>query len=160
VRSIDATLVDEVWREMMSYPAGRIEGEAHSFLAQQPHAAVFAQAITAGYDPVVKKAAFGLSFLLFKVAEKSLGHPVPALSEARIREAHEAATTQREASAPGSPPSPASSSDPGHPALVLHILSTLYGDDHPTEYDEGVRTRFVLLLTTLSDALALGQGDA
>jgi hypothetical protein len=34
VRPIDPTLVDEVWREIISYPADRIESETQSFLAQ------------------------------------------------------------------------------------------------------------------------------
>src|ERR1700752_2992477 len=92
VRSIDQTLVDEVWRETASYPPGRVAEEASDFLARQPHVTAFAQSITHEQDPSVQRAALGLCFLLFKVLERSLGHPFPLLSEARIQDAHHAVT--------------------------------------------------------------------
>ena len=156
------TLVDEVWREMMSYPAGRVEAEAQAFLAGQPHVAAFARAMIKDQDPVVQKAAFGLCFLLFKILERSLGRPFPLVSAERIADAYDATTAWLEHSPGASPASVlGASSDPGHPTLVAHILSVFYGDDHrPADCDEGVRASLLLLLRTLSDALDVGPVEA
>ena len=158
VRPIDPLLVDEVWRETIAYPPGRVEAEAQAFLAQQPHAAAFARVVTEGQDPAVQKAAFGLCFLLFKIIEQSLGRPFPPVSEERITAAYEATTAWL-----GRSPDPSAASllsasvDPGHPTLVAHILSVFYGDDGAADCDEDVRASLLLLLRTLSDALDLGQ---
>jgi hypothetical protein len=162
VRPIDPTLVDEVWREMMSYPVGRVEAEAQAFLARQPHVAAFARAMMKEQDPVVQKAGFGLCFLLLKILEQSLGRPFPPVSEERIAEAYEATAAWMEQSPQASPASVlAASSDPGHPTLVAHLLSVFYGDDGGhADYDEGVRASLLLLLRTLSDALDLGPVEA
>jgi len=153
-------LVDDVWREVMSYPAGRVEAEAQAFLARQPHVAAFAQALLNEQPPVVQKAAFGLCFLLFKILERSLGQPFPLVEESRIMRAHGATTAWVERSEPASPESVlASSAD--HPTLVGHLLSVFYGDDGaPADYDEGVRASLFLLLRTLSDAVDVGAVDA
>jgi len=161
VRPIDATLVDEVWREMMSYSVGRVEAEAQAFLSQQPRVAAFAQAMTKQQAPEVQKVAFGLCFLLFKILDKSVGRPFPAVSEDRIMEAYQATAAWLEQSPRAFAADVlATSSDPGHPTLVAHILTVFYGDDGPAGYDEGVRARLLLLLRTLSDALDLGPVEA
>lgn len=142
VRPIDPLLVDEVWRETMSYPPGRVEAEAEAFLTRQPHVATFAQAVTNGQDPAVRKAAFGLCFLLFKIVERSLGQPFPPVSEERITAAYEATTAWLERS-----PGPSATSllsafvDPDHPTLVAHILSVFYGDDGSPVLDSSRQTR-------------------
>ena len=92
MRGIDQTLVDEVWRETASYPPGRIAEEASDFLARQPHVAAFAHSVTREQDAAVQRAALGLCFLLFKILDRSLGHPFPLLAETRIQAAHHAVT--------------------------------------------------------------------
>jgi hypothetical protein len=151
-------LVDEVWRDMMSYPVGRVESEAQAFLARQPHVAAFAQAITKEQEPAVQKAAFGLCFLLFKILEKSLGRPFPPVSEERLVDAYQSTTAWLRRTEGTSPASVLSASvDPGHPTLVAHILSVFYGDaGGPADYDESVRATLTLLLRALSDALDVG----
>jgi len=84
VRGIDQALVSEVWREITSYPPGRIDEEARDFLSRQPEVAAFAHTVTAEQDPVVQRAGLGLCFLLFKILERSLGHPFPRLEESRL----------------------------------------------------------------------------
>ena len=162
MRAIDSTLVDEVWREMMSYPVGRVEAEAQAFLARQPHVAAFAREMIKEQDPVVQKAAFGLCFLLFKILERSLGRPFPLVSAERIAEAYDATAAWLEHSPETSPASVLSAtSDRGHPTLVAHLLSVFYGDDSgPADYDEGVRASLLLLLRTLGDALDVGPVEA
>ena len=162
MRPIDPTLVDEVWREMMAYPAGRVEAEAQAFLARQPHVAAFTRAMIKEQDPIVQKAAFGLCFLLFKILEQSLGQPFPVVREERIAQAYDATTAWLEHAPAASPARVLSAtSDPGHPTLVTHILSVFYGDDSGSaDYDEGVRASLLLLLRTLSDALDLGPVEA
>src|SRR5260370_15362218 len=81
VRGIDQPLVSEVWREITSYPPGRIDEEARDFLARQPEVAAFAHTVTAEQDPVVQRAGLGLCFLLFKILERAPGHPLPRLVE-------------------------------------------------------------------------------
>jgi hypothetical protein len=160
VRPIDPALVDEVWREMIGCPPGRVEAEAQAFLARQPHAAAFARAATQSQDPAVQKAAFGLCFLLFKILERSLGQPFPTVSEGRLREACATAAARRERS-PDAVAARLHATDRDHPTLVAHVLAVFYGDEAgPADYDEGVRASLLLLLRTLSDALDVGPIEA
>jgi hypothetical protein len=157
MRAIDQALVDEVWRETAAYPPGQVEAEASAFLAQQPHVAAFAQAVTRGQDSAVQKAALGLCFLLFKTLERSLGRPFPLLAEARIVEAH-AATSQwlSRVDTPDASRVLSVVDDPGHPTLVSYILGVFYGGT-AVECDDHVRATLYLMLRTLSDALDLGE---
>jgi len=162
VRGIDQSLVDEVWRELTAYPPGRVEDEAARFIAQQPHVAGFARAMTSGQDPAVQQAALGLSFLVFKVLERSLGRPFPPVTEARVATAYE---TTRVWLADAESAHPARvldrASDPAHPTLVTYILSVFYGDGAAArECDAGVRASLLLLLRTLTAALDLGAVEA
>jgi len=147
---------------MTSYPGDRVAAEAAAFLAQQPHVAAFARTMVGEQDPAVQKAAFGLTFLLVKILEKSLGRPFPPVSEARIVAAYEATKTWLDDSADASPSGVlAASPGPSHPTLVAHILSVFYADDEGSEnYDEAIRASLQLLLTTLSGALDLGPVEA
>ncbi len=160
MRGIDQALVDEVWRETAAYPPARVEAEAGTFLAQQPHVAAFAQAMTREQDAAVQKAALGLCFLLFKTLERSLGRPFPLLAEARILEAYEA-TSQwlRRAEAADPPAVLSAADDPSHRTLVGYILGVFYGGA-AAEHDERVRATLFLMLRTLSDALDLGEVEA
>jgi len=142
VRGIDRALVNEVWREITSYPPGRIDEEARDFLARQPEVAAFAHTVTAEQDPLVQRAGLGLCFLLFKILERSLGHPFPRLEESRLRVAPEAADDA-----------------PGLPTLAAYLLSVFYGDGAEA-CDERVRAGFLLMLQTLTDALDLGPVEA
>jgi hypothetical protein len=160
VRGIDQTLVDEVWRETASYPPGRVAEEASAFLARQPHVAAFAHSITRAQDAVVQRAALGLCFLLFKVIERSLGHPFPILSEARIQAAHQAVTAWLDAlDGPESDRVLETVSAPGHPTLPAYIIAVFYGES-AEGCDERVRAGFALMLRTLTDALDVGQVEA
>jgi hypothetical protein len=160
VRPIDPALVEEVWREMIGQPPGRVDALAQEFLAQQPHAAAFARAATEGQDAVVQKAAFGLCFLLFKILERSLGQPFPTVSARRLREASEASAALLERS-PDALAARLHAAGPDHPTLVAHMLEVFYGDAaSPADYDEGVHARLLLLLRTLSDALDVGPVEA
>ena len=160
MRGIDQTLVDEVWRETASYPPGRIADEATEFLTRQPHVAAFAHSITHEQDASVQRAALGLCFLLFKILERSLGHPFPLLSESRIHDAHHAVTawlatldgdeSDRVLEAVGAP---------GHPTLPAYIIAVFYGES-AEGCDERVRAGFALMLRTLTDALDVGQVEA
>jgi hypothetical protein len=160
VRGIDQTLVDEVWRETASYPPGRIADEATEFLTRQPHVAAFAHSITHEQDASVQRAAHGLCFLLFKILERSLGHPFPLLSESRIHDAHHAVTawldtlhgdeSDRVLETVGAP---------GHPTLPAYIIAVFYGES-AEGCDERVRAGFALMLRTLTDALDVGQVEA
>lgn len=162
MRPIDPALVDEVWRETIAYPPGRVEAEAEVFLARQPHVAAFARSATEGRDDTVQKAALGLAFLLFKILERSLGQPFPTVTEARLREASDAMASRL-----GHVPEEVavgrlrSAVDAEHPTLVSHMLSVFYGDDAGhSDYDGDVRASLLLLLRTLSDALDVGPVDA
>lgn len=160
MRGIDQTLVDEVWRETASYPPGRIADEATEFLTRQPHVAAFAHSITHEQDASVQRAALGLCFLLFKILERSLGHPFPLLSESRIHDAHHAVTawldtlhgdeSDRVLETVGAP---------GHPTLPAYIIAVFYGES-AEGCDERVRAGFALMLRTLTDALDVGQVEA
>jgi len=158
VRDIDQTLVEEVWREIASYPPGRVETEAGAFIAQQPDVARFAQSVTVGQDPVVQKAAFGLCFLLFRIAERSLGGPVPAVAEPRLKAAYEAARDwlqRAESDSTGL----VHNRKADHLVLVNHVLLLFYGDG-AADCDDAVRATLFLLLCTLTAALDLGADEA
>ncbi|HET8578567.1 MAG TPA: hypothetical protein VFO18_15835 [Methylomirabilota bacterium] len=160
MRAIDQALVDEVWRETAAYPPGRVEAEAGAFLAQQPHVAAFAQAMTREQDPAVQKAALGLCFLLFKTLERSLGQPFPLLAETRIVQAHAAISDWlSRVETPDAAGVLSAADDPGHPTLVSYILGVFYGAT-AVECDDRVRAILYLMLRTLSDALDLGQVEA
>lgn len=160
MRGIDQALVSEVWREITSYPPGRIDEEARDFLSRQPEVAAFAHTVTAEQDPVVQRAGLGLCFLLFKILERSLGHPFPRLEESRLRAAHDASTewlaglegddSERIVAAGGAP---------GHPTLAAHLVAVFYGEGGEG-CDERVRAGFLLMLRTLTDALDLGPVEA
>jgi len=160
VRGIDQALVDQVWRETASYPPGRVDEEARSFLARQPHVTAFAHSVTRDQDPSVQRAALGLCFLLFKVLERSLGQPFPLVAESRIHAAHRAATEWLEALDGGeSERIQATVSAPGHPTLPAYIIAVFYGEG-AEGCDERVRAGFTLMLRTLVDALDVGQVEA
>jgi hypothetical protein len=159
MRAIDQALVDEVWRETAAYPPGRIEAEAVAFLAQQPHVAAFAQAMTREQDAAVQKAALGLCFLLFKTLERSLGRPFPPLAEARILEAYEATSEWLRSAEAAEPAALSAADDPSHRTLVGYILGIFYGGA-TAEHDERVRATLFLMLRTLGDALDLGEVEA
>ena len=162
VRGIDQSLVGEVWRELASFPPGRVEAEAAAFIGQQPDVTVFAQTMTRDQDPAVQKAAFGLCFLVFKILERSLGRPFPPVAAARISAAYE--MTQNwlaHAETADAAGVLARAADPTHPTLVTHVLSVFYGDGAALdEYDAEVRASLLLLLKTLTSALDLGEVEA
>jgi len=160
VRGIDQALVSEVWREITSYPPGRIDEEARDFLARQPEVAAFAHTVTAEQDPVVQRAGLGLCFLLFKILERSLGHPFPRLEESRLRAAHDA-STEWLAGLEGDDSARivAAAGAPGHPTLAAHLVTVFYGEG-AEGCDERVRAGFLLMLRTLTDALDLGPIEA
>ncbi|HWM77049.1 MAG TPA: hypothetical protein VNQ72_10085 [Candidatus Dormibacteraeota bacterium] len=160
MRGIDQALVNEVWREITSYPPGRIDEEARDFLARQPEVAAFAHTVTAEQDPVVQRAGLGLCFLLFKILERSLGHPFPRLEESRLRAAHDA-STEWLAGLEGDDSARivAAAGAPGHPTLAAHLVTVFYGEG-AEGCDERVRAGFLLMLRTLTDALDLGPVEA
>lgn len=162
MRAIDQSLVDEVWREIAAYPPGRAEEEARAFLQQQPHAAQFCQVVAKEFDPTVQKAALGLTFLLFKILEASLGTPFPPVAAHRIREAYEATTEWLEQWDGADPRMFLRSIQGGgefpHPNLVQYLLTVFYGSDpESVDYDQEVKASLFLLLKTLSDALDIGE---
>lgn len=160
MRGIDQTLVDEVWRETAAYPPGRIAEEATDFLTRQPHVAAFAHSITHEQDASVQRAALGLCFLLFKILERSLGHPFPLVSESRIQHAHHAVTTWLDTlDGEESDRVLETVSAPGHPTLPAYIIAVFYGES-AEGCDERVRAGFALMLRTLTDALDVGQVEA
>ncbi|MEX2223829.1 MAG: hypothetical protein WEG40_18725 [Candidatus Rokuibacteriota bacterium] len=160
MRGIDPALVDEVWRETTSYPPGRVDAEARDFLARQPHVAAFAHSVTREQDPSVQRAALGLCFLLFKIVDRSLGRPFPALAESRIHDAHQAATEWLETlEGEESERVIEAVSAPGHPTLPAYIISVFYGKE-AEDCDERVRAGFALMLRTLTDALDVGRVEA
>lgn len=160
MRGIDQALVSEVWREITSYPPGRIDEEARDFLSRQPEVAAFAHTVTAEQDPVVQRAGLGLCFLLFKILERSLGHPFPRLEESRLRAAHDA-STEWLAGLEGDDSARivAAAGAPGHPTLAAHLVAVFYGGGGEG-CDERVRAGFLLMLRTLTDALDLGPVEA
>ena len=162
MRSIDQTLVDEVWRETASYPPGRVAEEASDFLVRQPHVAAFAHSVTHEQDASVQRAALGLCFLLFKILERSLGHPFPLLAESRIQNAHHAVTEwllTLDGDGEESDRVLETVSAPGHPTLPAYIIAVFYGES-AAGCDERVRAGFALMLRTLTDALDVGRVEA
>jgi hypothetical protein len=160
VRGIDQTLVDEVWRQTASYPPGRVAEEASDFLARQPHVAAFAHSVTREQDVAVQRGALGLCFLLFKILERSLGHPFPLLSESRIQDAHHAVTEWLHTPDGLEPDRVLETvSAPGHPTLPAYIIGVFYGES-AEGCDERVRAGFALMLRTLTDALDVGRAEA
>jgi hypothetical protein len=160
VRGIDQTLVDEVWRETASYPPGRVDEEARDFLVRQPHVAAFAHSVTREQDASVQRAALGLCFLLFKILERSLGHPFPLLSESRIHAAHRSVTEWLDAQTDDESARVLETmSAPGHPTLPAYIIAVFYGAG-AEDADERVRAGLALMLRTLTDALDVGQVEA
>jgi hypothetical protein len=160
VRGIDQTLVDEVWRETASYPPGRVDEEARDFLSRQPHVAAFAHSVTREQDASVQRAALGLCFLLFKILERSLGHPFPLLSESRIHAAHQSVTEWLDAQTDDESARVLETmSAPGHPTLPAYIIAVFYGAG-AEDADERVRAGLALMLRTLTDALDVGQVEA
>ncbi len=162
MRAIDQALVDEIWREITSYPPGRAEEEARQFLARQPHVAAFCQLVTQEFDLAVQKAALGLAFLLFKILEASLEAPFPPVAQRRIQEAYEATTEWLEQWDGADPRIFLRSVEGGgefpQPNLVQYLLTVFYGGDpESVEYDEEVKASLFLLLKTLSDALDIGE---
>ncbi len=162
MRAIDQSLVDEVWRDITAYPPGRAGDEARSFLEQQPHVAAFCQMVTNEFDPTVQKAALGLTFLLFKILEASLGASFPRVAEHRIREAYEATTEWLEQWEGADPRIFLRSVQGGgefpHPNLVQYLLTVFYGGDpESVDYDQEVKASLFLLLKTLADALDIGE---
>jgi hypothetical protein len=177
MRGIDRSLVDEVWREIATYPPGRADVEARAFLEGQRHAAEYLGGALAGQPAEVQRAAFGLVFLLFKVLERSLRRPFPELSAERIGLAHEATAQWLEAR--GRPAVDALDTPlPGHPTLVRYIVGVFYGEAQPmtprrldpqpapdappaeAPYDVGVRARLTLVLRTLAAALDLDEVES
>jgi hypothetical protein len=158
VRGIDQGLVDEVWRETTAYPPGRVDEEAREFLARQPHVAAFAHSVTREQDPAVQRAGLGLSFLLFKILERSLGRPFPQLAESRIHDAHRA-VTEWLATLDDDASGRILETAPGHPTLPAYIIAVFYGEGGEA-CDERVRAGFMLMLRTLTDALDVGRVEA
>src|SRR5258705_13908224 len=134
--------------------------QARGFLACQPEVAASADAATAEQDPVVQRAGLGLCFLLFKILERSLGHPFPRLEESRLRAAHDA-STEWLAGLEGDDSARivAAAGAPGHPTLAAHLVAVFYGGGGEG-CDERVRAGFLLMLRTLTDALDLGPIEA
>ena len=164
MRAIDQSLVDAVWREITAYPPGRAEDEARLFLEQQPHVAAFCQVVTKEFDAAVQKAALGLTFLLFKILESSLGAPFPPVAEHRICEAYEATTEWLDQWEGADPRMFLRTVHGGgefpHPNLVQYLLTVFYGGDPESlDYDQEVKASLFLLLKTLSDALDIGEAE-
>jgi hypothetical protein len=159
VRGIDQSMVDEVWRELTSYPAERIASEAAAFGARQPHVAAFADAAMGEQDRVVHQAALGLSFLVFKVLERSLGRPFPTVEPTRLGEAHERTRRWLGDTADDPGRTLAHAVDPRRPTLAGHVLSVFYGDSL-RDCDERVQASLYVLLETLVDVLDLGPAEA
>ncbi|MBI4562153.1 MAG: hypothetical protein HY724_08905 [Candidatus Rokubacteria bacterium] len=161
MRAIDESLVDEVWREMTVYQAGRAEEEARAFLQRQPHVAAFCHAVTKGFDESVQKAALGLAFLLFKILEASLGTPFPSVARERVMEAYQA-TTEWLLHQEGADPrlflrSVEGGGELSHRNLLQYLLTVFYvGDADNAVYDAEVKASLFLMLKTLSDALDMG----
>ncbi len=161
MRTIDRELVDEVWREMTEYPPGRIADETQAFLERQPYVAEICQTLTKEFDLQVQQAALGLTFLLFKILEASLGAPFPTVTRQRIIEAYEATTEWMERWEGADPRiflrGVQGEGEFPHPNLIQYLLTVFYGGDpESVEYDEEVKASLFLLLKTLSDALDIG----
>ena len=92
MRAIDQALVDEVWWEVTTYEGERATAEARVFLERQPYVGEICRQLMKEFDPEAQRAAMGLTFLLFKIVETSLGAPFPTISRDRLIQAYEAIT--------------------------------------------------------------------
>jgi len=161
VRAIDPALVEEVWREMTTYPPERAEEEAGAFLQRQPHVAAFCHSATKPFDEHVQKAALGLAFLLFKILEASLGAPFPQVARERVMEAYDATAAWLEQWAGADPrlflQRVLDEGESPHPSLVRYLLTAFYGGDPESAApDAEVAASLFLILKTLCDALDIG----
>jgi hypothetical protein len=152
VQPITPALVDEVWGDITRYAPERVRSEALAFLDRQPHAAAFARRVTDEAEPAVQQAAFGLTFLLFKILERSLGRPFPPLGEERIARAWEANRQWLARTETGARSLLDTLGAAAHPSLTAYILEVFYGDE-AAACDAAVRARLFLLLKTLTEAL-------
>lgn len=162
MRAINSSLVDKVWQEITTYPPGRVEDEARAFLHRQPHVATFCGVVTKEFDLAAQKAALGLTFLLFKVLETSLGAAFPPVARDRIQGAYEATTEWLERWEGADPQiflrSVQGEGELPRPNLVAYLLTVFYGGDaESAEYDQEVRASLFLLLKTLTDALDIRE---
>lgn len=161
MRGIDQELVDEVWREMVGYESERAAAEAKAFLQRQPHVAWLSRELTKELDAEAQKAALGLTFLLFKIVEASVGAPFPMIGRERIIGAYEA-TTEWLAEWEGAEPrfflrSVEGGGEFPHPNLIQYLLTVFYGGDpESADYDDEVKASLFLLLKTVTDALDIG----
>lgn len=157
MRPIDGTLVNEVWGEIIGFPPAQVQAEAQAFLERQPHVAAFTGVLTRELDPPVQQAALGLSFLLFKVLERSLGRPFPLLTEARIQQAYEANVDWLADTQAGAQSLIDTLGAGSHQSLVAYVLSVFYGAERDgAGYDTEVKANLFLLLKTLTEALDVG----
>lgn len=161
MRAIDPTLVEEVWREMTTYPPERAEEEAVAFLRRQPHVAAFCHSVTKQFDENVQKAGLGLAFLLFKILEASLGAPFPPVARERVLGAYEATTAWLEQQEGMDPrvflQMAMAEGESAHPNLVRHLMAVFYGDaPERAAPDVEVAASLFLMLKTLCDALDIG----
>jgi len=165
MNTITRRLVDGVWQEMIGYPPEKAEAEARRFLEGQPHVAEFCQDATREFDGGARKAALGLTFLLFKILEAGLGAPFPTVARRRIADAYQATTDWLERWEGAHPGIFLRSIEAGEefpqPNLIQYLLTVFYrGDPESAEYDAEVRATLFLLLKTLSDALDIGPAEA
>jgi len=161
MNAISQKLVDDVWQEMIGYPPEKAEDEARRFLERQPHVAELCQSAIKEFDDSARKAALGLTFLLFKILETSLGAPFPTVARQRIAGAYAATTEWMERWEGADPRIFLRSVEAGEefpqPNLIQYLLTVFYGGDPESEeYDDEVRATLFLLLKTLSDALDIG----
>lgn len=159
MRAITPALVDEVWRQIVSYSPSRVQGEAEAFLERQPHVAAFARTLTERFDTAVQNAAVGLCFLVFKILEASVGGQFPPVVEERLVAAHEVITEWLSGWDGADARTLLESVEgEGHHSVITHILSVFYGNDEgSSEYDEEVKARLFVLLKTLTEAVDLGE---
>jgi hypothetical protein len=159
MRTIDRALVEEVWRDIIAYPPDRVEAEARAFLQRQPHVATFARTVMQGFDEAVQGAAIGLAFLVVKIAEASREEPLASLSEEHLLRASQA-SGERHAEGWGFDAAAGGAGD-AHLGLARHIMAVFYGGDpNAGGYDDGVKATLAGLLTTLTEALDLGEAEA
>ncbi len=162
MRTITQSLVEEVWRELTTYPPEKVEAEAAVFLQRQPHVAAFCHSVTRESDESVQKAALGLAFLLFKILEASLGVPFPSVTRARVMDAYEA-TTAWLAKWEGADPwrflqSALGGEESPHPTLIRYLLTVFYGGEpENAPYDAEVTSSLFLMLKTLVEAVDIGR---
>jgi hypothetical protein len=158
MRAIDQALVDEVWWEVTTYEGERATAEARVFLERQPYVGEICRQLMKEFDPEAQRAAMGLTFLLFKIVETSLGAPFPTISRERLIQAYEAITEWLEQWEGADPRfflrSVQGGGDFPHPNLIQYLLTVFYGGDpESAEYDDEVKASLFLLLKTVADAL-------